>query len=165
MRFCSLVGFELVRVSHVFYFWDFVPWNLESGVAPLRAYRKIIEFRLLFHSIRSPKVPQNPIQPQPYPKSVLVSGWNFWLNFGVALGNQLPERILQSARAELKNTGCATRGELYTVGSLFCCLSRDFLTVCSKPKTLSLSLNFIFFPNFSTSNPRFYSLSHLNILT
>ena len=49
--------------------------NLRTRIAPLRAYRKTIKFRLLFHSIRSPKVPQNIIQPQPYQNPNLTPGW------------------------------------------------------------------------------------------
>ena len=76
-HFLTQVGFGSVDISHNFDSWECVLWNFESGVAPLRAYRKTIQFRLLFHSIRSPKTPQKSIQPQLGSKSVLVSDWNF----------------------------------------------------------------------------------------
>ena len=64
-------------VSHVFNFLVCVPRNLETGVAPLRAYQKTIQFRLKFRLIRSPETPQKPIQPEEGQNSVLVSGWIF----------------------------------------------------------------------------------------
>ena len=99
--FWPRVGFGLLTISHVFDFWDCVPRNLETGVAPLRAYRKTIQFRPKFRLIRSPEAPRKPIQPDtkiPFQPGIRL---DFWLSKKFALGNQPLGRIPQTARADL----------------------------------------------------------------
>ena len=72
-----------------------------TRVAPLRAYRKTIQFRLLFRLIRSPEVPQNSFQPDTL--FLFQSGirLDFWRNFGTLHWNQPLGRSTQTARADL----------------------------------------------------------------
>ena len=157
------VGFGLLTRLHVFDFWECVLRNLETRVAPLRAYRKTIQFRLKFRLIRSPKTPQNPFQPDTL---VSIPTWlrlDFWRNLKFALGNQALGRNWQSARADLKIAGWLPRVILSTLGSFFCCFIRDFAASLQTRFSLSLS-------SFTSSSPLLHSqtlenlhLSHLNL--
>ena len=116
-----------------------MPWNLESRVAPLLAYRKTIQFRLLFRFIRSPKTPQKLIQPQPLHLFQPGVRLDFWAVFEPLLWNQPLGRYRQSARADSKIPGCSPSVVLYTVGSFVCCFIRDFALFAFSPKFPFLS--------------------------
>ena len=100
-RFLTQVGFSSVDISHVFDFWDFVPRNLASGVAPLRAYRKTIQFRLKFRLIRSPETSRKSIQLEPLQISNLSLRLDSVTVFSLALCIHPLGRILKTARADL----------------------------------------------------------------
>ena len=79
-----------------------VPKNFNERTSPLRAYRKVIRFRLLFDSIRSPKRGQKGFQPEEENPT-----WDRGLvgNFEkkkVALGNAPLGRFWHSARANFE---------------------------------------------------------------
>ena len=122
-----------MRVSHVFDFWECVPRNLASGVAPLRAYRKTIQVRLKFRSIRSPEAPRKSIQPEGGQNSVLVSGWIFHCILELLSGTNRPSGLI------------FLPDFLYTcfnlIGPLLCCvLNTGFSQFAPKPKSFFLSL-------------------------
>ena len=71
---CVLEHFGKFAIRFVFKFYVFivfqitsfcVPKNFEKRTSPLRASRKVMQVRLLFHSIRSPEDLQKLIQPEP----------------------------------------------------------------------------------------------------
>ena len=98
--FWPRVGFGLLTISHVFVFWDCVPRNLETRVAPLCAYRKTIQFRLKFRSIRSPETPWKAFQPEQGPKIRSGVRLEFCCIFKPPLWNQPLGRKGYTARAD-----------------------------------------------------------------
>ena len=126
-HFFTQVGFGSVDISHNFDSWECVLRNFESGVAPLRAYRKTIQFRLLFHSIRSPKTPQNSFQPEHHQYSNLTPGWSIRPSGFVSLA-QIVTLVIIS-----------------TLGCVLGCFIRDWPLFLAKLEILSLSSPFFFF--------------------
>ena len=152
-------GWHIAR----FDFWECVHWNLETRVAPLRAYRKTIQFRLLFRSIRSPEVPQNPFQSDTQKSVPTWLRLDFWRKTKFALGNRALGWNWQSARVDLKIWGSLPSVILYTLGSFACCFIREFAASLQTRFSLSLS-------SFTSSSPLLHSktlenlhLPHLNL--
>ena len=152
-----------MTISHVFYFWDCVPRKLEARVAPLRAYRKITQVRLLFRSIRTPEEVQKSIQPDPRENFQPDIRLDFCRKFNAALGNQPLGRNLQSARADSIFLDPLTSVLTTALGSYFCCFIREL--AASSQTRISFSLS-----SFTSSSPLLHSqtlenlhLSHLNL--
>ena len=132
-------GWHIAR----FDFWECVHWNLETRVAPLRAYRKTIQFRLLFYFIRSPETPQKLIQPQPlhlFQPGVRLDFWAVFepfsgTNRSGSIGNP-PERIQKSL--DVRQVSFCTLLDL-----LFAALYGILLPFL-KPKNHTFSLYFFF---------------------
>ena len=133
-----------MRVLHFLDFWECVPRNLASGVAPLRAYRKITQVRLKFRAIRSPEAPRKSFQPEEGQISVLVSGWIFGCIFRLLSGTNRPSGFMNPPeRIQKFSDGRHVDGgtPLDQFGAV---LSREIRTEHRKPISLFLTLNFIF---------------------
>ena len=153
-----------MRVLHVFDFWECVPRSLASGVAPLRAYRKSSKLDLNFARFGVRKWPKN------HSNRTRVKN-PFWHQAGFLLkfwGTSLEP----TARAEgvYRPSGFNFFCQLdiclnLSPWILFYQFKSRIAQIAATRFSLFLSLNFIFFPKSSPWNPRFCSLSHLNLST